>query len=105
VIRNWKRFAEAGAATAVQLPWSCDPAPAQVTTPAYSPESNGLAEALIGTFKRDYVDGADRRDAETVLAQLGGWFDDYNTQAPHSALGMRSPADYRAEQLTLSSSR
>ena len=24
---------------------------------------------------------------------------------PHSALGMRSPADYRAEQLTLSSSR
>ena len=39
------------------------------------------------------------------LAQLGGWFDDYNRRAPHSALGMRSPVDYRAEQLTLSSSR
>ncbi len=26
---------------------------------------------------------------------------DYNTQAPHSALGMRSPAEYRAE-VTLS---
>src|SRR5207247_8544985 len=73
-----------------------------ITTPAYSPESNGLAEAFVGTFKRDYVSGAELRDAETVLAQLGGWFDDYNTQAPHSALGMRSPAEYRAEQLTLS---
>ncbi len=72
---------------------------------AYSPESNGLAEAFIGTFKRDYVNGAERRDAETVLAQLGAWIDDYNTQAPHLALGMRSPVEYRAEQLTLSSSR
>ena len=39
-----------------------------ITTPAYSPESNGLAEAFIGTVKRDYVDGAELRDAETVLA-------------------------------------
>jgi hypothetical protein len=28
---------------------------------------------------------------------------DYNTQAPHAALGFRSPADYRAEQVTASS--
>src|SRR5262245_36281089 len=75
-----------------------------ITTPAYSPESNGLAEAFVGTFKRDYVDGAELQDAESVLAQLGRWIEDYNTQAPHSALGMRSPAEYRAEA-TLSSSR
>jgi transposase InsO family protein len=67
-----------------------------ITTPAYSPESNGLAEAFVGTFKRDYLGGADLPDAESVLTQLGGWFDDYNTQAPHSALGMRSPRAYRA---------
>ena len=54
--------------------------------------------------KRDYVSSAELRDAETVLAQLSGWFDDYNTQAPHSALGMRSPAEYRTG-VTLSSSR
>jgi putative transposase len=72
---------------------------------SYSPQSNGLAEAFVKTFKRDYVDDAELWDAETVLAQLSGWFDDYNTRAPHSALGMRSPAEYRAEQLTLSSSR
>jgi putative transposase len=76
-----------------------------ITTPSYGPQSNGLAEAFVKTFKRDYVDGAELRDAESVLAQLSGWFDDYNTRAPHSALGMRSPAEYRAAQLTLSSSR
>jgi putative transposase len=63
-----------------------------------------MAEAFVKTFKRDYVAGAELRDAETVLAQLGKWFDDYNARAPHSALGMRSPAEYRAEA-TLSSSR
>jgi hypothetical protein len=36
--------------------------------------------AFVGTFKRDYVNGAELRDAETALAQLAGWFDDYNTQ-------------------------
>ena len=48
------------------------------------------------TFKRDYVSVHELHDAESVLAQLGDWIDDYNRQAPHSALGMRSPADYRA---------
>jgi putative transposase len=67
-----------------------------ITTPAYSPESNGLAEAFVHSFKRDYVNIHELRDAESVLAQLGGWIDDYNRQAPHSALGMRPPADYRA---------
>jgi putative transposase len=117
----WARFGEATLKTPHAVQWLSDNGPqytatatvlyghelglVPITTPAYSPESNGLAEAFVGTFKRDYVSGAELRDAETVLAQLGGWFDDYNTQAPHSALGMRSPAEYRAEQLTLSSLR
>ena len=75
-----------------------------LTTPAYSPQSNGLAEAFVKTVKRDYVDGAELQDAESVLAQPTGWIEDYNTRAPHSALGMRSPVDYRAAA-TLSSSR
>ncbi len=38
---------------------------------------------------------------ETVLAQLGAWFEDYNTHAAHSALGMRSPREYRAAYAAL----
>src|SRR5947207_11976713 len=117
----WARFGEATLKAPHAVQWLSDNGPqytatatvlyahelglVPITTPAYSPESNGLAEAFVGTFKRDYVSGAELRDAEAVLAQLGGWIDDCNTQAPHSALGMRSPAEYRAEQLTLSSSR
>lgn len=48
------------------------------------------------TFKRDYVHGAELRDAESVVAQLSDWFADYNRRAPHSALGMRPPVEYRA---------
>jgi len=108
----WARFGEATLKTPHAIQWLSDNAPqytatasvlyahelglAPITTPAYSPESNGLAEAFVKTFKRDYVSGAELRDAESVLMQLGGWFDDYNTQAPHAALGLRSPAEYRA---------
>jgi transposase InsO family protein len=42
------------------------------------------------------------REKQIVCAN--GWIEDYNTRAPHSALGMQSPADYLAAA-TLSSSR
>ncbi len=48
-----------------------------------------------GALRRDYLDGADFTTAERVLEALPGWIDDYNTQASHSGLGMRSPAEYR----------
>jgi transposase InsO family protein len=108
----WARLGEATVTAPQAIQWLSDNGPqytatasvlyahtlglVPITTPAYSPESNGLAEAFVHTFKRDYVHGAELRDAETVLAQLAGWIDDYNRQAPHSALGMRPPTEYRA---------
>ena len=67
------------------------------TTPAYSPESNGMAEAFVKTFKRDYVWLADLSSAERVLEQLPVWFEDYNENAPHKSLKMRSPRNHRRE--------
>ena len=69
-----------------------------ITTPAYSPESNGMAEAFVNTLKRDYVGGADLTDADTVIRQLPAWIDDYNQNAPHSALKQKSPREWRAEK-------
>ncbi len=71
---------------------------APVTTPAYSPQSNGMAEAFVKTMKRDYVDGADLSSAAAVLDQLARWVADYNGVAPHSALGYLAPQQYRARQ-------
>lgn len=67
-------------------------------TPAYSPESNGMAEAMVKTLKRDYVYLADLPDATTVLDQLPTWTDDYNENQPHKGLKMLSPWQLRRLQ-------
>lgn len=72
-----------------------------ITTPVASPESNGMSEAFVNTLRRDYQDGAELPSAEHALEQLPGWIDDYNTLAPHSALGMKSPTEYRAAMDTV----
>lgn len=65
-------------------------------TPRRSPESNGLAEAFFGSFKRDYVYQACLETMEAIERQLPGWIKHYNHQAPHSALGMQAPAEFYA---------
>jgi putative transposase len=65
------------------------------TTAPYSPESNGMAEAFVKTFKRDYVQLGDLSSADAVRAQLPEWFRDYNEHAPHQGLGMKAPREYR----------
>jgi transposase InsO family protein len=112
----WSRFGEAALSTPVQIQFLSDNGGPYVsietvlyaetlgfrpiTTPVYSPESNGMAEAFVNTIKRDYVEGADLADAPAVLRQLPGWIQDYNDNAPHSSLGFLSPKEFRAQQHT-----
>ncbi len=64
-------------------------------TPVRSPESNGMAEAFMNTFKRDYVCVHACPDAATILAQLPGWFEDDNERHPHKGLRMmKSPREF-----------
>jgi transposase InsO family protein len=67
--------------------WSC-------FTPVRSPQSNGMSEAFVKTFKRDYVRCNPTPNAETVLGKLDAWFEDYNTVHPHSALRLLSPREF-----------
>lgn len=64
------------------------------TTAPYSPESNGMAEAFVKTFKRDYVWLGDLSSAAKVVEQLPSWFEEYNENAPHKGLKMMSPRAY-----------
>lgn len=63
-------------------------------TPIRSPQSNGMSEAFVKTFKRDYVYVHDRPDARTVLSQLPKWFEDYNEVHPHKSLRLKSPREF-----------
>lgn len=63
-------------------------------TPVYSPESNGMCEALNGTLKRDYVFESCLDNAQIVIGQIQGWIDEYNSFAPHSALNMQTPNEF-----------
>lgn len=69
------------------------------TTPVRSPQSNGMAEAFVKTIKRDYVRVSPLPDARTVISQLPGWFEHYNTVHPHRSLGYRSPCEFIADQI------
>jgi transposase InsO family protein len=55
-------------------------------TPVASPESNGLAEAFVTTFKRDYVRVNPLPDAVTVLRQLHRWIADYKHASQHPSV-------------------
>jgi putative transposase len=69
-----------------------------INTPVCSPQSNGMAESFVNTFKRDYMSRMELRDAPTVLAQLPGAFEHFNNIHPHSSLKMMSPREFRRRQ-------
>ena len=73
---------------------------ASKTTPLESPQSNGMAEAFVRTFKRDYVRVGGCPDAQTVLRSLPAWFTHYNEVHPHRALRYRSPRQFIRAILT-----
>jgi putative transposase len=63
-------------------------------TPVRSPESNGISESFVKTLKRDYARLWILPDAETVIALLPEWFEDYNEVHPHSGLKFLSPREF-----------
>ena len=60
------------------------------TSPPYSPESNGMVEAIVKGFERGDVYVSRWESTQSVLAQLPDWMLDHN-------IGMRSPREYRSQ--------
>ncbi len=67
------------------------------TTPVYSPQSKGMAEAFVRTLKRHHVRVDSRPDARTVIERLTGWLAHYNEMHPRRALSYRPPREYTAQ--------
>ena len=63
-------------------------------TPTYSPQSNGMCEALNGILKRDYKYESCLDNPEIVISQIQNLVDQYNSFAPHSSLNMKTPKEY-----------
>lgn len=70
-----------------------------INTPVCSPQSNGMAESFVNTFRRDYESRMDLTDAPTVLAQLAAAFEHFNEVHPHSSLKMKSPREFRRQRV------
>ena len=69
-----------------------------INTPVCSPQSNGMAESFVNTFRRDYLSRMDLNDALTVMRQLPAAFEHFNEAHPHSSLKMKSPRKFRRNQ-------
>jgi hypothetical protein len=54
-----------------------------------------MAEAFVGTLRRDCLDGGILDTGESVIRHLRDWIEDYDTVAPHSSPSYRSPVQYR----------
>ena len=68
-----------------------------VNTPVCSPQSTGMAETFVNTFKRDYVSRMDLADARTVTAQMAMAFEQFNEVHVHSALGTEDEITQRVQ--------
>lgn len=70
------------------------------TAAVRSPESNGIAESVVKTIKRDYISMMPKPDSRAAVMNLAVAFSHYNEYHPHSALGYCSPREFIPRQLS-----
>ena len=56
------------------------------------PQTTGKIERFHRTLRQEFLTGRVFDDLQTAQAELDAWVGTYNTERPHSALGMATPA-------------
>ncbi len=67
----------------------------------YTPEQNGMIERFFKSLKEECTWQHNFVSFQEAKSTIARWIRWYNRRRPHQALDYRSPAQYRAEQLTL----
>lgn len=66
----------------------------------YTPEQNGMIERFFRSFKEECAWQHTFQTFEEARPIIRDWMHWYNQGRPHSALGYRSPVQYRAQEAT-----
>jgi len=65
----------------------------------YTPEQNGMIERFFRSLKEECTWQHDFGSFQDARSTVSRWIRWYNEERPHQALGYRSPAEHRAQQL------
>jgi putative transposase len=65
----------------------------------YTPEQNGIIERFFRTLKEECVWQHNFASFAEARRRISRWIQWYNAERPHSALGYKSPVEYRARQV------
>jgi len=65
----------------------------------YTPEQNGLIERFFRTLKEECIWQHNFPSFLVAKATIEAWIEHYNADRIHSALGYKSPRDFRSQQL------
>ena len=65
----------------------------------YTPEQNGMIERFFRTLKYECVWQKNFASFAEARREIARWIRWYNAERPHSALGSKSPIEYRAQQV------
>jgi len=65
----------------------------------YTPEQNGMIERFFRTLKEECVWQKNFASFAEARREVSRWIRWYNAERPHSALGYKSPLEYRAQQV------
>jgi putative transposase len=63
------------------------------------PTDNAFAKSFNGRVRQECLNGHWFASIEEARAVLEGWREAYNTDRPHSALGLRSTAEFVAPNI------
>lgn len=66
----------------------------------YTPEQNGMIERFFRTLKEECIWGYNFKNMDEAFEKIADWMDKYHTYRPHSALGYKTPEEFRQEKLS-----